>query len=125
MPDNQITGNIGLYYVCLELSKKGFNVMPTARNAKGIDVIAYNKTGKRFVGFQVKALTKPNPVPLGANTEALMGDFWVIVSNLKAPKFLIMSPSEVAARAVRRQKGDKVSCWLERRAYEIEEFENR
>jgi len=28
----QIVGNTGLYYVCYELSKRGWNVMPTARN---------------------------------------------------------------------------------------------
>lgn len=33
-PDNRITGNIGLYYVCYELSRKGWKVMPTARNAR-------------------------------------------------------------------------------------------
>ena len=41
--DPQVTGNIGLYYVCYRLSRRGWNVMPTARNARGIDMIAYNK----------------------------------------------------------------------------------
>ena len=41
--DNQITGNVGLYYVCYRLSIMGWNAMPTARNARGIDIIAYNK----------------------------------------------------------------------------------
>ena len=31
---NQIVGNVGLYYVCYELSKRGWNVLPTSRNAK-------------------------------------------------------------------------------------------
>ena len=31
--------------------------MPTARNARGIDIIAYNKNGTRFIGVQVKALS--------------------------------------------------------------------
>jgi hypothetical protein len=30
----QITGNLGLYYCCYKLSLLGWNVMPTARNAR-------------------------------------------------------------------------------------------
>ena len=33
----QIGGNIGLYYACFKLPKLGWNVMPTSRNARGID----------------------------------------------------------------------------------------
>jgi hypothetical protein len=32
--DPQITGNVGLYYCCYRLSQLGWNVMPTARNAR-------------------------------------------------------------------------------------------
>ena len=38
MPKPQITGNIGLYYTCYQLSRLGWNVMPTSRNARGIDI---------------------------------------------------------------------------------------
>ena len=53
----QITANIGLYYVCYQLSRRGWNVMPTARNARGIDIVAY-KGSKGFIGIQVKTLSK-------------------------------------------------------------------
>lgn len=36
----QIVGNVGMYYVCFKLSELGLNVMPTARNARGIDIVA-------------------------------------------------------------------------------------
>ena len=39
----QLVGDAGLYYICFELSKRGWNVMPTSRNAKGVDVVIYNK----------------------------------------------------------------------------------
>lgn len=39
----QVVGNVGLYYVCYELSKRGWNVLPTSRNAKGVDIIIYNQ----------------------------------------------------------------------------------
>ena len=38
----QITGNVGLYYYCYKLSLPGWNVMPTARDARGVDIIAYS-----------------------------------------------------------------------------------
>jgi hypothetical protein len=53
----------------------GWNVMPTARNSRGIDIIAYNKEGKDFIGVQVKTLSKRNPVPLGNSLDKIMGDF--------------------------------------------------
>src|SRR5437868_9736373 len=38
----QITGSVGLFYVCYQLARLGWNVMPTTRNVKGDDVIVYN-----------------------------------------------------------------------------------
>jgi hypothetical protein len=32
---NQVVGNIGMYYAAYRLSQQGWNVMPTARNARG------------------------------------------------------------------------------------------
>ena len=49
----QITGNLGLYYCCYKLSLLGWNVMPTARNARGVDIIAYSSDASRFQGIQV------------------------------------------------------------------------
>ncbi len=46
--------NAGLYYFCYQLSLCGWNVMPTARNARGVDIIAYNSDATRFIGVQVK-----------------------------------------------------------------------
>jgi len=34
--DAQVTGNVGLYWVCYQLSRMGWNAMPTARNARGV-----------------------------------------------------------------------------------------
>ena len=73
--ETQIVGNIGMYYACYQLSKSGWNVMPTARNAKGIDIIAYSPNGKSFLGIQVKTLSKRNPIPVGSSLDKVMGDF--------------------------------------------------
>lgn len=73
--NSQIIGNIGLYYTCYRLSRMGWNVMPTARNARGIDIVAYNRDGSRFIGVQVKSLSKRFPVPLGTSLDKIIGDF--------------------------------------------------
>jgi len=76
--ESQIVGNIGLYYVCYRLSQLGWNVMPTARNARGIDLVAYDLDGSSYKGIQVKSLSKRAPVPLGPNLDKVIGDYWVI-----------------------------------------------
>jgi len=44
--NKQITGNAGLFYVAYKLSTMGWNVLPTSRNAKGIDIVAYSEDFK-------------------------------------------------------------------------------
>jgi hypothetical protein len=45
---NQLVGNMGLFYVCFELSKSGWNCLPTSRNAKGIDLAIYSQDAKKL-----------------------------------------------------------------------------
>ena len=121
--ENQITGNIGLYYVCYKLSCLGWNVMPTARNARGVDIVAYDQSGTNFIGIQVKALSKRNPVPLGKSIEKVMGDFWVIVNNvLTKPQAFILLPHEVIEKAHKGVKDERVSFWLQPKQYDADEF---
>lgn len=121
--NNQITGNIGLYYTCFKLSCMGWNVLPTARNARGVDIIAYNHDSSRFVGVQVKALSKRNPVPIGTNIDKIMGDFWVIIINaMQEPKAFILLPSEIRKRVHRGEKDGRVSYWLQPRSYDSKDF---
>jgi hypothetical protein len=42
----------------------------------GVDIIAYSGDASRFLGVQVKALSKRAPVPLGTSLDKIMGDFW-------------------------------------------------
>ena len=120
----QLTGNVGLYYCCYRLSLLGWNVMPTARNARGVDIIAYSRDASRFVGVQVKSLSKRNPVPLGPSLDKIIGDFWVIVNKVATPtpSAFILLPSEVRERAQRGEKEGRVSYWLQPRDYEQESF---
>lgn len=121
--DTQVTGNIGLYYVCYHLSRMGWNVMPTARNARGIDLIAYDRTGTAFIGVQVKALTKRAPVPLGSGLDKIMGDWWIIVNNIGTePSTYVLRPDEVRKLAHRGEKDGRVSYWLQPRLYCVDEY---
>ncbi len=107
------------------LSLLGWNVMPTARNARGIDIVAYSRDGKRFIGIQVKSLSKRAPVPLGRTLDNLMGDFWVIVNRVVSePTAFILTPEEVRQLAHRGEKDGRVSYWLWPSAYEKDEFRN-
>jgi hypothetical protein len=123
-PLDPLTGNVGLYYCCYRLSLLGWNVMPTTRNARGVDIIAYSRDASRFVGVQVKALSKRNPVPLGTSLDKIMGDFWVIVNKVAttSPSAFILLPWEVRERAHRGEKDGRVSYWLQPGDYEQEPF---
>lgn len=121
--DSQITGNIGLYFCCYRLSLLGWNVMPTARNARGVDIIVYNQEASVFHGIQVKALSKRSAVPLGQSLEKIMGDFWIIVNNVSTePSAFILKPSEVLERAHSSGKGGQISFWLESADYAQPDF---
>jgi hypothetical protein len=50
----QIVGNAGLYYACYRLSLFGWNAMPTSRNARGVDVIAYNYDCSQMISIHVR-----------------------------------------------------------------------
>lgn len=125
--DPQITGNVGLYYCCYHLSLLGWNIMPTARNARGVDIIAYSQDATRKLAVQVKALSKRNPVPLGTSLDKVMGDFWIIVNNVTSPSpsAFILLPSEVKELAHRGEKNDRVSFWLQPTSYDQEQFKEK
>ena len=121
--DPQLTGNVGLYYCCYRLSLLGWNVMPTARNARGVDIIAYSRDASHFKGIQVKALSKRNPVPLGTSLEKIMGDYWIVINKVAtAPSAFVLTPQEVLERVHRGEKDGRVSYWLQPGEYEQEQF---
>ncbi|HPG35108.1 MAG TPA: hypothetical protein PLG63_02125 [bacterium] len=125
--NNQITGNIGLYYVCYVLSKKGFNAIPTARNAKGVDIIVYNEDCSKMVGVQVKTLSKRNPVPLGSSKKQSEKVIWVIVNEVRAEKHntYIMTSEEIEEKTVAKVKNGKTSCWLQPKDYCKNEYSEK
>jgi hypothetical protein len=120
----QVVGNIGMYYAAYRLSQRGWNVMPTARNARGVDLLAYDANAHIYKGIQVKALSKRIPVPLGKTIDKFIGDWWIIVTNAGSvtPVCFIMKPEEVKELAHRGEKDERVSYWLQPKQYDKDQF---
>lgn len=103
----------------------GWNVMPTSRNARGIDIIAYNSEATEYIGVQVKSLSKRNAVPLGSSLDKIMGDYWVIVDKVAAhPRAFVLKPDDVRLLAKYNDKDGKRSYWLNPQQYDQEQFAN-
>ena len=97
--------------------------MPTSRNARGVDIIAYNADCSRTISVQVKSLSKKSPVPLGNTLDKIMGDFWVIVNNIVGePMTYVLIPDEIRSLAHRGEKDGRISYWLQPNAYVLDEF---
>ena len=123
----QVTGNIGMYYAAYRLSRLGWNVMPTARNARGVDLLIYSDDAKTTRTIQVKALSRRSPVPLGKSVDHLMADYWVILINIATdnPTSFIMTPGEVRDASHRGEKDGRVSHWLQPNQYDKPEFREK
>lgn len=123
---HQLTGNSGLYHVARELSRRGWHVMPTVRNARGADLYAASDDETRVLPIQSKALSKRAPVPLGISLDSLRSYWWVITvnANSDAPTCYVLTLDEVKAAAhqgVSPATGS-VSFWLQPKAYAKDEF---
>jgi hypothetical protein len=95
--------------------------MPTARNARGVDIIAYDESSINYLGIQVKTLSRRNPVPLGNCVDKIMGDYWVVVTLVgDIPTAYILTADELARSAHRGEKDGRVSYWLQPRSYDTE-----
>jgi hypothetical protein len=123
MAAQQVTGNAGMYFVAYRLSQLNWNVMPTSRNARGVDLLIYNVDAQVKKAIQVKALSKRSPVPLGKSTDNLMADFWIIVIDVATkPICFIMTPEEVRQFAHQGEKEGRISSWLQPNQYDKPEF---
>ena len=122
----QVVGNGGLYFAAYKLSKMGWNVMPTSRNARGVDILAYDARAQEYLGIQVKALSKRNNVPLGRSIDRdrFMGHWWIIVIKIATdkPECFIMRPDEVRRRATRTKKAAVPWYYLRPTCYDTDKF---
>lgn len=117
---SQLVGNVGLYYACYELSKRGWNVLPTSRNARGVDIVAYSQDAKRTLMIQVKSLSKRAPVPFGSNDLSLIAEHVIICRKVfeERPEVFILKAGEVRKRIHTGISPVGKSNWLQPKDYE-------
>jgi hypothetical protein len=122
---SQIAGNAGLYHVARELSRRGWHVMPTIRNARGADLYAADRSEAVVLAIQSKALAKRNPVPLGGSLDSLRSPWWIVTVGAltDCPKCYVLTLGEVRAAAHHGRNGaGKSSYWLQPKAYDRPEY---
>jgi len=111
--NKQIVGNVGLFYACYSLSRLGWNVMLTSRNARGIDIVIYSQDATRTHTIQVKTLSGLTPVPLGRSLAGLVGDFLIVCRNsIFTPECFIFTMPEVHDLAYQSRNGVKPNYWF-------------
>jgi len=117
---NQVVGNVGLFYTCYELCKRGWNAMPTSRNAKGIDIVIYSQDANRKHTVQIKSLREKNPVPLGKSLDNLFADYLIICTNvLDKPELYVTTPTAILHKIHKGEKEGRISYWLQAKDYKV------
>ena len=116
---NQLVGNAGLYYVCYELSKRGWNAMSTSRNARGVDVVIYDQKGSNSHTIQVKTLSKRSPAHFGSNLNSLIAEHVFIVNNVfSEPNLYIVDTPTAKSLIHEGLKDGRKSYWFQPNDYE-------
>lgn len=124
--ERQITANIGVYHVARELSRMGWNVMLTVRNARGADMFAVSEDERILHPNQVKAhAAKPQDMSLSLQPKKHVTPWWVFVAFARStePTCYVISLDEIRAR-MGRDPGSRSgkaeherSFWIDRRYY--------
>jgi hypothetical protein len=116
----QLVGNVGLFYICYELSKRGWNVLPTSRNAKGVDIVIYNQSATSMHTIQIKSLSGRDPVPLGKDLSNLIAEYLIVCRKVfnEKPEIFIAKINEIKNYIHERIKNGRKSYWLEPKDYE-------
>jgi hypothetical protein len=119
----QLTGNSALYHSARELSRRGWHVAITSRNARGTDLYAASADEAVVHAIQSKGLAKRNAVPLGSSLENLRSNWWVITvcANDFSPVCYIMTLEEVKTKAKCNISGDE-AYWLNPPDYDVVEY---
>ena len=109
-----LSGNAGEYYVCAELSRRGFQATLTLRNAEGVDILATRLNSGRAITIQVKTTQgkKPQWVLSEKSEHHHSADFFYVFVRLEEvgtrPIFHIV-PSDAVAKEIKRIHKE----WLE------------
>jgi hypothetical protein len=100
------------------LSRRGWNVQATSRNARGIDLTAYDQSGKHHITVQVKALSKQVNVPVG-NDDNLIADYVVVCVDAldRHPKCYVVKAQQITDGLIGFKGKKDGKYWLPTKAY--------
>ena len=113
--------------MCYRLSQYGWNVLPTSRNARGIDLVIYSQDARTTKTIQVKGQSKKLAVVLGKHTKHLFADFVIVCTGVigPSPECFILTPDEVRDRAKESSGTSGISYWLPTPKYATSDFRER
>lgn len=124
-PQNSLTGNAGLFHEAHQLSRHGWQVTLTVRNARGADLYIASENEQVIHAIQSKALSKIMPVPLGASLAALRSPWGIITTDAlsDSPSCYLLTLDEVKSAASEYAKaGGGKSYWLRPQAYVLPQY---
>jgi len=105
-----LSGVAGEYFVCAELSARGFHATLTLKNAEGIDVLATKPNSGKAITIQVKTIQGSNRhwVMNEKHENSFSPNFYYVFVRLKEigqrPDFHIVPSSIVASHTATRHK---------------------
>ena len=115
--EKQMTRKKALYHVCYKLSEWGWNTSLADGDDKGIDILCVNEEESQIISVKVKGRGKKDrAVSIPPSRDRIMGDFWIIVTELdySTPTCYILSPDEIEeGRESQTNKEGKLSHWLD------------
>jgi hypothetical protein len=115
---NQITGNIGLYYVCYLLSELGWNVMPTSRNTRGVDIVIFDEREKHTI--QVKTLRERNNVSFGKTPDLFQDANYLVIVRLDQNRIYITQDMKQVQNHLKTYKGKSFLGWKTYEKYDTD-----
>ncbi len=94
--NKQRTGNMGLFYISYKLSRLGWNVLVTSRNAKGADAVIYNEALTKKYSIQTKGFSDEEAVGPFKEKSHVIEDFYIIATHLyTSPIVYLLTGDEV------------------------------
>jgi len=99
----EIKGNLGLFLVCTEITKRNLIALPTSRNTKGIDLVVLNDESNKSVGLQIKCSDKKEYPVINSYwydykeeiRKKIISPFvFVDISDINQPRYFILSKKE-------------------------------
>jgi hypothetical protein len=129
----EFKGNIGLFSVCVEISKMNLIVLPTSRNTKGLDLVVLHPDTNKSIGLQVKCSDK--------NESPVFSSFWynykemmkskiispfifVDISEIEKPKYFILSQKQITTLLQKKIK-DYIDDYTKRNNATFDEICNK